>query len=98
MSAREVEERLPAGEGARAFRRQLCWRDFHGHVLLHFPRNARSEFQERYRGKHPLEPLETAFEAWCEGRTGFPLVDAGMRQLRARAGCTTVRGWWRPRS
>ena len=39
-----------AGQGAEAFRRQLCWRDFYHHVLLHFPRNARSEFQERYRG------------------------------------------------
>ena len=82
MSAREVEERLPAGEGARAFRRQLCWRDFHGHVLLHFPRNARSEFQERYRGSIRWSRSRQRFEAWCEGRTGFPLVDAAMRQLR----------------
>ncbi len=82
VSAREVEERLPAGEGARAFRRQLCWRDFHGHVLLHFPRNARSEFQERYRGSIRWSRSRQRFEAWCEGHTGFPLVDAAMRQLR----------------
>jgi deoxyribodipyrimidine photo-lyase len=78
LSAREVEERVPSS----AFRRQLCWRDFHHHVLLHFPRNARSEFQERYRGSIGWSYAERAFEAWCEGRTGFPLVDAGMRQLR----------------
>ena len=83
LSAREVEDRLPPGESARAFRRQLCWRDFHAHVLLHFPRNARSEFQERYRGRIRWSRSERNFEAWCEGRTGFPLVDAGMRQLRA---------------
>ncbi|HEX6651175.1 MAG TPA: deoxyribodipyrimidine photo-lyase [Thermoleophilaceae bacterium] len=82
VSAREVEERLPSGEGARAFRRQLCWRDFHGHVLLHFPRNARSEFQERYRGSIRWSRSRRRFDAWCEGRTGFPLVDAAMRQLR----------------
>jgi deoxyribodipyrimidine photo-lyase len=82
LSAREAEERLPGGTGAEAFRRQLCWRDFHHHVLLHFPRNARSEFQERYRGTIPWSHAEKRYEAWCEGRTGFPLVDAGMRQLR----------------
>jgi deoxyribodipyrimidine photo-lyase len=82
LSPREVEERLPRGKGPDAFRRQLCWRDFYMHVLLHFPRNARSEFQERYRGKIGWSHAEQRFEAWCEGRTGYPLVDAGMRQLR----------------
>lgn len=82
LSAREVEERLGSGDGAAAFRRQLCWRDFHHHVLLHFPRNARSEFQERYRGRIGWSHARRRFDAWCEGRTGYPLVDAGMRQLR----------------
>jgi deoxyribodipyrimidine photo-lyase len=82
LSPREIEERLPRGEGAAAFRRQLCWRDFYHQVLLHHPRNARSEFQDRYRGAISWSRSETDFEAWCEGRTGYPLVDAGMRQLR----------------
>ena len=82
VSVREIEQRLPPGKGADAFHRQLCWRDFYQHVLLHFPRNARSEFQERYRGKIGWSHAEEAFAAWREGRTGFPLVDAGMRQLR----------------
>ncbi len=82
LSPREIEDRLPGGEGPAAFRRQLCWRDFYHHVLLHHPRNARSEFQDRYRGAISWSASETSFEAWCEGRTGFPLVDAGMRQLR----------------
>ena len=82
LSPRQVEERLPRGKGAEAFRRQLCWRDFYHHVLFHFPRNARSEFQGRYRGSLRWSRSERAFDAWCEGRTGFPLVDAGMRQLR----------------
>jgi len=82
VSPRQVEERLPGGKGAEAFRRQLCWRDFYHHVLLHFPGNARSEFQERYRGRIVWSHAERRFEAWCEGRTGYPLVDAGMRQLR----------------
>ncbi|HSJ16650.1 MAG TPA: deoxyribodipyrimidine photo-lyase, partial [Solirubrobacterales bacterium] len=82
VSPREAEERTGRGEGPAAFRRQLCWRDFHHHVLLHFPRNARSEFRERYRGKIRWSRAKRPFEAWCAGRTGYPLVDAGMRQLR----------------
>ncbi len=82
LSPREIESRLGSGEGARAFRRQLCWRDFYAHVLGHFPANARSEYQERYRGTIRWSHATRRFEAWCEGRTGYPAVDAGMRQLR----------------
>lgn len=82
VSPREIEQRLPGGRGAEAFRRQLAWRDFHHHVLLHFPGNLRHEFQERRRGRIAWRSDEQRFAAWCEGRTGYPLVDAGMRQLR----------------
>ena len=82
VSAREVEHRLGSDGGSVAFRRQLCWRDFYHHVLLHFPRNATSELQPRYRGKINWSHAERRFVAWCEGRTGYPLIDAGMRQLR----------------
>ncbi len=78
LSPRELEERVPSQE----FRRQLGWRDFYAHVLLHFPDNARTEHQERYRGTIKWSRAEKRFEAWCAGRTGYPLVDAGMRQLR----------------
>jgi deoxyribodipyrimidine photo-lyase len=81
LSPREIEERLSEGEGAQAFHRQLCWRDFYAHVLGHFPRNSRSEYQQRYRGAIRWSRAEKRFEAWCHGRTGFPTVDAGMRQL-----------------
>jgi deoxyribodipyrimidine photo-lyase len=82
ISPLELELHLESGEGAAAFRRQLCWRDFYQHVLSAFPRNARSEFQERYRGKIRWSYARAPFDAWTEGRTGYPLVDAGMRQLR----------------
>jgi deoxyribodipyrimidine photo-lyase len=69
-------------EGRRAFRRQLAWRDFYAHVLLHHPDNAREEFQERFRAlEWERDPARLA--AWEQGRTGFPLVDAAMRQLAA---------------
>ena len=82
VSARELEERLPRGEGADAFRRQLAWRDFYQQVILHHPGNAEHEHQERYRGTIEWSQDEGRFRAWAEGRTGYPLVDAGMRQLR----------------
>ena len=82
VSPREIEERLPRGKGPDAFRRQLCWRDFYHHVLRHFPDNAHGEFQERYRGQIAWNDNEEHFRAWCDGQTGYPLVDAGMRQLR----------------
>jgi len=81
VSPRAIEDRLTEGEGPTAFRRQLCWRDFYAHVLFHHPDNAFSEFQRRYRGTLEYHEDDRAFEAWRYGRTGFPLVDAGMRQL-----------------
>jgi deoxyribodipyrimidine photo-lyase len=79
ISAREIEHRLD--RAAEAFRRQLCWREFHHHVLLRHPGNASQEFQPRYRGMRWNDD-RALFAAWCDGRTGYPLVDAGMRQLR----------------
>jgi deoxyribodipyrimidine photo-lyase len=79
ISPRELESKA----GDEAFVRQLCWRDFYAHVLLNNPRNARCAYQERMDSL-AWENDDEGFAAWCEGRTGFPVVDAGMRQLRAR--------------
>jgi deoxyribodipyrimidine photo-lyase len=81
ISARELEQRLDTGRGPSAFQRQLCWRDFYGYLLAHFPENARLEFRERFRGGIRWSADTDAFAAWREGRTGYPLVDAAMRQL-----------------
>ncbi len=82
LSAREVEERAlrRGGKGAEAWVRQVCWRDFYAHVLLHWPGNARDEFQERFRDLEWNDPAE-ALAVWQRGETGFPVVDAGMREL-----------------
>jgi deoxyribodipyrimidine photo-lyase len=82
VSARELEDLLPRSEGAEAFRRQLCWRDFYAQLLLHHPDNAQLEFREKYRDAIDWNDSDEDFDAWREGRTGYPLVDAGMRQLR----------------
>ncbi|WP_372788856.1 deoxyribodipyrimidine photo-lyase [Paraconexibacter sp.] len=86
ISARELEAkaRERGTPGAMAFVRQLAWRDFYAHVLLAHPDNLRQEYQERFRGLRWDDDPEL-LDAWREGRTGFPVVDAGMRQL-ARTG------------
>jgi deoxyribodipyrimidine photo-lyase len=84
LSAREAEERAgrKGGAGARAWVRQLGWRDFYAHVLLMWPGNARHEFQERMRDLE-WDTAGKQLTAWKRGETGYPLVDAGMRQLAA---------------
>jgi deoxyribodipyrimidine photo-lyase len=81
LSARDVEQRLPDSPGAAELRRQLCWRDFYAQVMRCWPRNARSEHQQRYRAQR-WSRARRNFDAWREGRTGYPVVDAAMRQLR----------------
>ena len=82
ISPRELEARLGHDAAAEELRRQLCWRDFYAQVLRAFPANVRSEYQRRYRGTIRWSRARRRFDAWCEGRTGYPLVDASMRQLQ----------------
>lgn len=82
LSPRAIEAALSTnGEGAEAFRRQLCWRDFYHHVHYFRPENAWQEHQSRYRGTLPWVDDDEVFDAWATGQTGYPLVDAAMRQL-----------------
>lgn len=69
-------------EGIDSFIKELAWREFYMAILWHFPNVLEEEFNPEWRGLWWAEPDER-FEAWKEGRTGFPLVDAGMRELLA---------------
>lgn len=72
--------RAGRGSGPLTWLSELCWRDFFFQVLWHHPRVAREAFHARYASlRWPND--EALFAAWCEGRTGYPLVDAAMRQL-----------------
>ena len=72
-------------EGAESYRRELCFRDFYAEILHRRPDSAR----ENYVKKFDAIELDTGadadklFEAWCKGETGYPIVDAGMRQLNS---------------
>ena len=82
ISPREMETLLleRGTKGARGVRRQLGWRDFWLNVIRNFPENRTEEHDPRFRGMGWTGSAEH-LEAWKEGRTGVPWVDAGMRQL-----------------
>ncbi len=84
VSARELEVLLARkrSEGARALRRQLSWRDFWLNVIRNFPENRTAEYDERFRGMRWNDDPKS-LDAWKEGQTGVPWIDAGMRQLLA---------------
>ncbi len=79
ISPLEVANRLRSHEGGDALVRQLCWRDFYHQVLAARPDAAWRDFKDRGDTWHD-DPEGLA--AWKDGRTGYPVVDAGMRQLR----------------
>jgi deoxyribodipyrimidine photo-lyase len=82
LSPRELLERVAGRPGAEPFVRQLCWRDFHQQVTAAYPQMPRADYRPRSRR---WRDHDEALAAWKQGHTGYPLVDAGMRQL-AREG------------
>ncbi len=78
LSALEVATRVRGRPGAEAFVRQLCWRDFYAQLLAARPETAHEDVRAASRS---WEIDDVSVEAWRTGRTGYPVVDAGMRQL-----------------
>ncbi|MFM7259596.1 MAG: cryptochrome/photolyase family protein [bacterium] len=71
-----------APEAIDKFHAELLWREFSTHVLYHFPRTDVAPLRPEY-ARFPWRKDRDALRAWQEGRTGYPLVDVGMRQLWA---------------
>ncbi len=90
ISPSYIESCLGASESELAWQRQLCWRDFYNYILANFPGNNKHEFQNKYRNIQWVSD-ETSLNAWKEGKTGYPIVDAAMRQLNTE-------GWMHNRS
>lgn len=59
---------------------ELIWRDFYQMILFHFPHVVGNAFKAKY-DRIPWQNNEADFKKWCDGKTGYPIVDAGMRQL-----------------
>ncbi|MDE3255118.1 MAG: deoxyribodipyrimidine photo-lyase [Bacteroidota bacterium] len=69
-------------ETNETFLNELIWREFYQMILWHFPHVVNGAFKPKYNAIKWSEN-ETHFKAWCEGKTGYPIVDAGMRELVA---------------
>lgn len=88
LSVREAvaAARRHAGSGAATWLKELVWREFYFQVLANFPQVGRGESfrpaYDRIRWEQGRQ-AEARFAAWCEGRTGYPLVDAAMAQINA---------------
>ncbi len=92
ISPRQIWHHLRAGtpqgriseldQGALHFLREVGWREFAYHLLYHFPHTTDQPLRDEY-AKFPWVENDTALRAWQKGRTGYPIVDAGMRQLWA---------------
>jgi deoxyribodipyrimidine photo-lyase len=69
-----------ARAGITTWQQELAWREFYQQALYHFPSLAQGAYRDQF--KHfPWKNDKTHFQAWCEGKTGYPIVDAAMRQL-----------------
>lgn len=80
-NARERAPQAATMEGCDAWIGELVWRDFYNQILWNFPYVAVEPFQKKFAKLSWSEEV-AHFEAWCDGRTGYPIVDAGMRQLK----------------
>jgi deoxyribodipyrimidine photo-lyase len=75
-----IREAYKALHGKRDIIRQLIWRDFYANILYSFPHVLGHAMKQKYNKVH-WHHNTNWFKAWCDGETGFPVVDAGMRQL-----------------
>ena len=80
LGAREAASHGEGRTGAETWLNELIWREFYLTILTHFPHVLEHSFRANLR-KIAWENDESAFAAWCQGRTGYPVVDAAMRQL-----------------
>jgi deoxyribodipyrimidine photo-lyase len=88
MRAARARERERPDSGATTWLSELVWREFYQMLLHHFPASEHKAFQGRFEAVVWDDPdtndlVASRWVAWCEGRTGFPMVDAAMRQFAA---------------
>lgn len=70
----------PDSDGRQAFMKEICWRDFYQMIYFHYPNQANQEIKEKYR-QLVWQGESSFFQCWKKGETGYPIVDAAMRQL-----------------
>jgi deoxyribodipyrimidine photo-lyase len=67
-------------DSIQTWRQELAWREFYQHVMYFFPELAEGAYRQPFKN-FPWNDHEDYFQAWCDGRTGYPIVDAAMRQM-----------------
>lgn len=79
----DLIDRGLGGDGAQVWLNELIWRDFYAMILFHHPHVVNGAFKPAYDAIEweSGAAADSAFDAWCQGRTGYPLVDAAMLQL-----------------
>ena len=80
LAALENSRSDEAQASIRAWQQELAWREFYQHAMYNFPELATGPYREAFKN-FPWDNNQQLFQAWCEGRTGYPIVDAAMRQL-----------------
>jgi len=80
LAALENSRSEEAEASIRVWQQELAWREFYQHAMYNFPALAEGAFRETLKN-FPYDNNEDYFQAWCEGRTGYPIVDAAMRQM-----------------
>ncbi len=79
-SAMQAAQTETAKIGVQTWQQELAWREFYQQVMYHFPKLADGPYREHFK-QFPWNDDDRLFQAWCEGKTGYPIVDAAMRQL-----------------
>jgi deoxyribodipyrimidine photo-lyase len=79
VSIRELAKKAYINE---KYLNELIWRDFYQMIIFHFPYSVKNSFKPEY-DKIEWKNDKEKFELWCQGKTGYPIVDAGMRELNA---------------
>ncbi|MEA5533319.1 deoxyribodipyrimidine photo-lyase [Crocosphaera sp. XPORK-15E] len=80
LNAYENSRSDEARENIETWQKELAWREFYQHCLYYFPELAEGPYREEFNNFY-WDNNEEYFKAWCEGKTGYPIVDAAMRQL-----------------
>lgn len=81
--SQEMYQQSRSEEGMKnilTWQKEIAWREFYQHALFFFPELLQGAYRKEFKN-FPWDDNESYFEAWCEGKTGYPIVDASMRQL-----------------
>jgi len=81
LDATEQSPSEEAQANIRTWQQELAWREFYQHAMYNFPELADGAYRESFK-TFPYDNNPEYFQAWCEGRTGYPIVDAAMRQMK----------------